>query len=81
MGLHTLTVSEVINTLALPNSFCTVAGSVIALVVCAIGTLPRKLEHVAIMGVVSASEWTSKTHARTGEKPIGASMWIAVAAW
>ncbi|CAO1629251.1 unnamed protein product [Sympodiomycopsis kandeliae] len=54
MGLHTLTVSEVINTLALPGSFCTVGASVIALFVCALGTLPRKLESIAIMGIVSA---------------------------
>lgn len=56
MGLHTLTVSEVINTLAEPGSFCTVGASVIALVVCAIGTLPRKLDKVALMGIVSAGE-------------------------
>lgn len=56
MGLHTLTVSEVINVLALPGSFCTVGGAVIALVVCALGTLPRKLEQVALMGIISAGE-------------------------
>lgn len=56
MGLHTLTGAEIINTLAAPGYLCTVAASIIIMVVSIIGTLPRKLEVVAKMGVVSASE-------------------------
>lgn len=56
MGLHTLTGAEIINTLAAPGYLCTIAASIIITVVSAIGTLPRKLEHVALMGIVSASE-------------------------
>ncbi|CAO1618710.1 unnamed protein product [Parajaminaea phylloscopi] len=54
MGLHTLTGAEIINTLAAPSSICSVAASIIIMVVCIIGTLPRKLEQVALMGIVSA---------------------------
>lgn len=57
MGLHTLTGSEIINTLAGTNRYiCTVGASVLIMGVCAIATLPRKLESVALMGMVSAGE-------------------------
>lgn len=57
MGLHTLTGAEIINTLAEPRYMCSVAASVVIMVVSIIGTLPRKLEQVALMGIVSASEF------------------------
>lgn len=57
MGLHTLTGAEIINTLAGDHPICTVGASVIILVVCALGTLSRKMDHVASMGMFSAGEW------------------------
>lgn len=56
MGLHTLTGAEIINTLAAPGYLCSVAASIIIMIVCILGTLPRKLEQVALMGIFSASE-------------------------
>ncbi|PWN41759.1 hypothetical protein IE81DRAFT_324256 [Ceraceosorus guamensis] len=53
MGLHTLTGSEVLNVLS-DHGTCTLVFSIVVLIVCFLGTLPRKLDQVAILGVVSA---------------------------
>ncbi|KDN52260.1 hypothetical protein K437DRAFT_221056 [Tilletiaria anomala UBC 951] len=57
MGLHTLTGAEIINTLVTsPGSgWCSVALSVIVMVLCAVATLPRQLNQVAVMGIASAA--------------------------
>ncbi|EPQ26919.1 uncharacterized protein PFL1_05554 [Pseudozyma flocculosa PF-1] len=52
-GLHTLTGSQILNTLS-EHGTCTLAFSIIIMVVCLLLTLPRKLEQVAMMGIVSA---------------------------
>ncbi|KAK0524054.1 hypothetical protein OC835_006050 [Tilletia horrida] len=54
MGLHTLTGSKIINTLA-AHPTCSVGLSIAVAGLCIIATLPRKLDHVALMGVVSAA--------------------------
>ncbi|KAK0542294.1 hypothetical protein OC846_006778 [Tilletia horrida] len=50
----TLTGSEIINTLA-SKPACSVGLSIAVTVLCIIGTLPRKLDQVAILGIVSAA--------------------------
>ncbi|PWN53940.1 hypothetical protein IE53DRAFT_337943 [Violaceomyces palustris] len=52
-GLHTLTGAEILNTLS-NHGICTVAFSIIVMIICLICTIPRKLEHVALMGIFSA---------------------------
>ncbi|KAN0065156.1 hypothetical protein ACQY0O_001653 [Thecaphora frezii] len=52
-GLHTLTGSQILNTLS-EHGTCTLAFSLIVMVICLLLTLPRKLEQVATMGIVSA---------------------------
>lgn len=56
IGFHTLTGSEIINTLSYQpgNGWCTVAISVFVMLVCIAGTLPRKFGHIAKMGAISA---------------------------
>ncbi|CAD6889866.1 unnamed protein product [Tilletia laevis] len=54
MGLHTLTGSKIINTLA-AHPTCSVGLSIAVAGICIIMTLPRKLDHVAWMGVASAA--------------------------
>lgn len=54
-SLHTLTGAEILNTLS-NHGTCTVVFSIVIMIICFLGTLPRKLEHVAILGIVSASE-------------------------
>ncbi|GAC99099.1 amino acid transporter [Pseudozyma hubeiensis SY62] len=53
MGLHTLTGSEILNTLS-NHGTCSVVFSVIIMVVSILLTLPRKLEQLTGLGVVSA---------------------------
>ncbi len=53
MGLHTLTGSEILNTLS-NHGTCTVAFSIIIMVVSILLTLPRKLEQLTGLGIVSA---------------------------
>ncbi|KAL9933473.1 hypothetical protein V8E36_007649 [Tilletia maclaganii] len=53
MGFHTLTGSKIINTLAAQPA-CSVGLSAAIAGLSVILTLPRKLDHVAIMGVLSA---------------------------
>lgn len=52
-GLHTLTGSEILNVLS-NHGTCTLAFSIIIMLVCFLLTLPRKMENVAMMGIVSA---------------------------
>lgn len=54
-GLHTLTGAEILNVLS-EHGTCTVVFSVCVMLLCFLCTLPRKLEHVALMGIASASE-------------------------
>jgi len=53
MGLHTLTGSQILNAVS-EHGTCTLVFTIVILVVCFLGTLPRKLEHVATMGIGSA---------------------------
>ena len=55
-GLHTLTGAEILNVLS-EHGTCTVVFSVCVMLLCFLCTLPRKLEHVALMGIASASEF------------------------
>ena len=52
-GLHTLTGSEILNVLS-NHGTCSLAFSIIIMIICFVLTLPRKLENVALMGIVSA---------------------------
>ncbi|PWZ00254.1 hypothetical protein BCV70DRAFT_107454 [Testicularia cyperi] len=53
MGLHTLTGSEILNTLS-NHGACSVVFSLVIMVVSIILTLPRKLEQLTGLGIVSA---------------------------
>lgn len=53
MALHVLTGSKIINTLS-GHAACTVGFAAVAMVICIIASLPRTLEQVSIMGIVSA---------------------------
>lgn len=52
-GLHTLTGSEILNTLS-NHGTCTLVFSVIIMLISILLTLPRKLEQIAGLGIVSA---------------------------
>ncbi|PWN86587.1 hypothetical protein FA10DRAFT_256956 [Acaromyces ingoldii] len=52
-GLHTLTGSEILNVLS-NHGTCTLVFSIVIMIACFLLTLPRKMENVAIMGIVSA---------------------------
>lgn len=52
-GLHTLTGATILNTLS-EHGTCTLVFSIIICVVCLVLTLPRKLDQIATMGIVSA---------------------------
>jgi hypothetical protein len=52
-GLHTLTGSEILNVLS-DHGTCTLVFSIIIMLICFLMTLPRKLDQVALMGIVSA---------------------------
>ncbi|UZJ51566.1 hypothetical protein CBS101457_000886 [Exobasidium rhododendri] len=52
-GLHTLTGSEILNVLS-EHGTCTLVFSIVIMLLCFLLTLPRKIEHVATMGIVSA---------------------------
>lgn len=58
-GLHTLTGSEILNVLS-NHGTCTLVFSIVIMIACFLLTLPRKMENVAIMGIVSASECCSR---------------------
>ncbi|KAK0542061.1 hypothetical protein OC846_006857, partial [Tilletia horrida] len=53
MGFHTLTGSKIINTLA-AHPTCSVGLSIAVAGICIIATLPRKLDQLSIMGIISA---------------------------
>ncbi|EST05001.2 Amino acid transporter, transmembrane [Kalmanozyma brasiliensis GHG001] len=53
MGLHTLTGSEILNTLS-NHGTCTVVFSIVIMLVSILLTLPRKLEQLTGLGIVSA---------------------------
>lgn len=53
MGLHTLTGSQILNTLS-EHGTCSLVFSIVVMVVCLLMTIPRKLEHVAAMSIASA---------------------------
>lgn len=52
-GLHTLTGSEILNVLS-EHGTCTLVFSIIIMIVCFLLTLPRKMENVAMLSIVSA---------------------------
>ena len=56
MGFHTLTGAKILNTLSTNpgNGWCSVGLSVLVMILSAICTLPRKMDQVAVMGIVSA---------------------------
>ncbi|SNX84979.1 related to neutral amino acid permease [Melanopsichium pennsylvanicum] len=53
MGLHTLTGSEILNTLS-NHGTCTLVFSLVIMILSIILTLPRKLEQLTSLGVISA---------------------------
>lgn len=53
MGLHTLTGSEILNTLS-EHGTCTLVFSLIIMIVSILLTLPRKLEQLTSLGIISA---------------------------
>lgn len=53
MGLHTLTGSEILNTLS-NHGTCSLVFSLVIMIVSLLLTLPRKLEQLTILGVISA---------------------------
>lgn len=53
MGFHTLTGAKILNTLS-NHGACSVIFSVIIMIVSIIMTLPRKLDQLTIMGIISA---------------------------
>lgn len=57
-GLHTLTGSEILNVLS-EHGTCTLVFSIVVMIICFLLTLPRKMENVAVMGIVSASKLRS----------------------
>lgn len=52
-GLHTLTGSEILNVLS-DHGTCTIVFTIVIMLICFLMTLPRKLEHVAMMSIASA---------------------------
>lgn len=52
-GLHTLTGSEILNVLS-EHGTCTLVFSIVIMIICFLLTLPRKMENVAMMGIISA---------------------------
>jgi len=66
-GLHTLTGAEILNVLS-EHGTCTLVFSVSIMVLCFLCTLPRKLEHVALMGIASASEFASRSSVEDREE-------------
>lgn len=54
MGLHTLTGSEILNTLS-DHGTCTLVFSLVIMIASILLTLPRKLEQLTILGIISAA--------------------------
>jgi hypothetical protein len=52
-GLHTLTGSQIFNELS-DHGACTIVFSMVMVIICFLLTLPRKLDNVALLGIVSA---------------------------